>query len=283
MSESSDIILIKYGGNAMLDPELQKQVVSALAELHAQDLRIILVHGGGPEINKLLKLAMIESEFVGGQRKTTAEAMMYVQMALRGQVNGTLVRLLNNAGAPAVGLSGKDGNMVIAEKRFQEVYVNGKPEQADIGFVGNIKEIDTKLMYTLIENRYLPVVAPLAVGKDGMDYNINADIFAGKLAAALKAKAYVSLTDVDGLYYDIHNPDSRIPIATLSELKQFIKDIATGGMLPKLESIAVALQGGVKEAHIFNGTKPDGLKQQLLGKSTSGTKITVEPEPKCLE
>lgn len=259
----------------MLNPELQKQVIATLAELHSEGLGIVLVHGGGPEINKLLKLAKVESEFIGGHRKTTTEAMMYVQMALRGEVNGALVRLFNNAGVPAVGLSGKDGSMVIAEKRFQVLKVNGKPEKADLGFVGNIKDINPKLIFTLIENSYLPVVAPIAVGEDGMDYNINADIFAGKLAAALKAKAYVSLTDVDGLYHDINNPESRIPQATLFELHQFMKDIATGGMLPKLESIAVALQGGVKEAHIFNGTKPDDLKQQLQGKSTSGTKITA--------
>lgn len=259
----------------MLNPELQKQVIATLAELHSEGLGIVLVHGGGPEINKLLKLAKVESEFIGGHRKTTTEAMMYVQMALRGEVNGALVRLFNNAGVPAVGLSGKDGGMVVAEKRFHELTVNGKSGKADLGFVGNIKEINPKLIYTLIENSYLPVVAPIAVGEDGMDYNINADIFAGKLAAALKAKAYVSLTDVDGLYHDINNPESRIPQATLFELHQFMKDIATGGMLPKLESIAVALQGGVKEAHIFNGTKPDDLKQQLQGKSTSGTKITA--------
>lgn len=258
----------------MVDESIRSQVIDAIVSLHKQSKPLVLVHGGGPEINRMLKLAGIESTFIGGQRETTKMAMRYVQMALRGEVNGTLVRLLNHAGVRAVGLSGKDGGMIVAEKRMHEHVRNGKSERIDIGFVGNIKQVKTDLIIDLIEKGYLPVIAPIALGEDGMDYNINADIFAGVLAASLKAKSYVSLTDVDGLYEDINRPESRIPTATLSELHDFMNKIATGGMIPKLESISTALMGGVKEAHIFNGTKPGELSLQLQGKSASGTKIT---------
>ncbi len=265
-------VLIKYGGNAMTDESIQIKVIEAIAELHISGNPVVLVHGGGPIINKMLNLAGIKSEFIDGQRVTTSETMEYVQMALRGQVNGMLVRLLNNAGVSAVGLSGKDGGIAKAVKRYHNV----DETENDIGYVGNVSACDTKLIEILLQNSFLPVVAPVAIGMDGYDYNINADIFAGELAAALKVKSYVSLTDVDGLYKDIKNPDSRIPTATLSELKVFMKTIASGGMLPKLESIQKALESGVKEAHIFNGTKPEDLKAQLQGKPVSGTKITID-------
>lgn len=273
MSATSDIILIKYGGNAMKNPALQAQVIHAIAALHKQGSKVVLVHGGGPEIQRLLDLAGVESEFIGGQRKTTPEAMMYVQMALRGEVNGTLVRLFNMSGVKAVGISGKDGLLAVAEKRLQKRTIDGKTELVDLGLVGNIKQINPLLIHSLLDSGYLPVVAPVVMGLDGNDYNVNADTFAGKLAAALQAKMYISLSDVDGLYKDFPNPESRVASMSLDELKHFLENVATGGMIPKLESIAEALEGGVHEAHIFNGTKPEALSAQLNGNSESGTKI----------
>jgi len=273
LSSKSDIILIKYGGNAMKNPALQQDVIHAIANLHKSGKQVVLVHGGGPEIERLLKLAGVESEFVAGQRKTTAEAMVYVQMALRGEVNGTLVRLFNNAGVNAVGVSGKDGMMAVAEKRIQHVNLDGSVKTVDLGFVGNIIQINPLLIQTILNSGFLPVIAPVAMGLDGNDYNINADTFAGKMAAALKTDVYISLSDVDGLYKNYPDPESRISALTLEDLKKFLVESASGGMIPKLESIAEALEGGVREAHILNGTKPEALKAQLSGNSESGTKI----------
>lgn len=273
MNADNSLVLVKYGGNAMKDEKVRDAVLDCIAGLHGKGIRVVLVHGGGPEINRLLEMGGVKSEFLDGQRKTTAEAMYFVQLALRGEVNGTLVRLLNHKNVPAVGLSGKDGGMVKAEKRYHQMESGGERENVDIGFVGNISSVKPNLIQSLLRDGYLPVIAPIAIGDDGYDYNINADIFAGKLAAALQAKAYISLTDVDGLYRDIKKPDSRIAHATMSELKRFIKEIAGGGMLPKLESIIHALENGVQEAHIFNGMKPHELEKQISGQSSAGTKI----------
>lgn len=260
----------------MTNPELQQSVMQQIAELHAAGTRIILVHGGGPEINKLLDLARIKSEFIDGHRKTTEESMYYVQLALRGEVNGTLVRLLNHAGVPAVGLSGKDGKLVTAIKRFHYRTAEGEtPEQVDIGYVGDVDTINPALLHTLLEQGFLPVLAPIAIGNDGYDYNINADIFAGAVASAVNADAYISLTNVDGLYRDFDDKSSRITETTQADLKAFIENSAEGGMLPKLESMLHALENGVATAHIINGTRPDALKKQLAGSTETGTRITA--------
>lgn len=260
----------------MTNNELQQAVVAQLAALHAGGTRIILVHGGGPEINKLLDLARIKSEFIDGHRKTTEESMYYVQLALRGEVNGTLVRLLNYAGVPAVGLSGKDGGLVTAIKRYHYRAGAGEtPEKVDIGYVGDVESINPALLHTLLDQGFTPVLAPIAIGNDGYDYNINADIFAGAVAAAVKADAYISLTNVDGLYRDFEDKSSRITETNRADLKAFIENSAEGGMLPKLESMLHALENGVATAHIINGTRPDALKRQLAGSTETGTKITA--------
>ena len=260
----------------MTNPELQTSVIKQLAALHGHSARVVLVHGGGPEINKLLDLARIKSEFIDGHRKTTEESMYYVQLALRGEVNGTLVRLLNHHGVPAVGLSGKDGGLVTAIKRYHyRTGADETSEKVDIGYVGDVDTINPALLHTLLEQDFLPVLAPIAIGNDGYDYNINADIFAGAVAAAVKADAYISLTNVDGLYRDFADKSSRIAETSRADLRAFIKNSAEGGMLPKLESMLHALDNGVKSAHIINGTKPDALKKQLAGNTELGTKITA--------
>lgn len=276
--DSKAIIVVKYGGNAMTNPELQQAVMAQVAALHGDTCQIVLVHGGGPEINKLLELARIKSEFIDGHRKTTGESMYFVQLALRGEVNGTLVRLLNHINAPAVGLSGKDGGLVTAIKRYHLRNASAAGEAAekvDIGYVGDVDTINPALLHTLLEQGFLPVLAPIAIGKDGHDYNINADIFAGVIAAALKADAYISLTNVDGLYRDFEDKSSRITETTRADLKSFIENSAEGGMLPKLESMLHALENGVAAAHIINGTRPGALQEQLAGGTRYGTKITA--------
>lgn len=260
----------------MKDEALQKAVLHEIANLFGAGHRVVVVHGGGPAISKLLGLYGVESEFVGGHRVTTSEAMSCVQMALRGEINGTLVRLLNGFGAKSVGLSGKDGGLAVAVKRYQIGGTPERPSKNDLGFVGNIESVNPDLLNLLLGSGYLPVLAPIAAGVDGFDYNINADIFAGAVAAALKVDMYISLTDVDGLYGDFSDPGSRISKTSLAGVKEFIQTSATDGMLPKLESIIMALEAGVGKCCIFNGTKPEELNDLMTGKTASGTIITLE-------
>lgn len=258
----------------MTDEDIRRNVLSQIGQLHKQDYSVVLIHGGGPEINKLLELAKVQSEFIGGQRKTTEETMYYVQLALRGEVNGSLVRLLNHMGIPAVGISGKDGGMVTAIKRYHITdEQNGNRIKNDIGYVGDVDNINPKLIDALSDTGFLPVIAPIALGTDGHDYNINADIFAGAVAAAIGADMYVSLTNVNGLYENYPDEHSRIEETDAKALRDFMVKSADGGMLPKLESIIQALENGVREAHIINGTAEDALLKQISENIISGTKI----------
>jgi acetylglutamate kinase len=231
----------------------------------------VLVHGGGPFIENNLKLAGIETEFVGGHRKTTREAMKYIEMALKGHVNGKLVRLLNDLGMKAVGLSGKDGNMVTVEKRF---HTDNHGNKSDIGFVGNVKTIDPSLLEILLQNDYLPVVSTISAGEDGEDYNVNADMFAGYLAGSLKVNHFIMLTDVDGLLKDPSDPSSLITEIKLGEMDNKYQDIITGGMIPKTEACKTALKKGAGNALIINGTKPERLLESIKpGEDIAGTRF----------
>ncbi len=269
------IVLIKYGGNAMVDEQARKAVFQQVHELAQYGLLPVIVHGGGPVIRELLDIAKIESEFIGGHRKTDREAMKYVEMALSGRVNGDIVKGLNATGLRAVGLSGKDASMVRAVRRFHETEVDGKLEASDLGFVGNVETIDTELVTILLENRYVPVIAPIGVGKDGEDYNINADMFAGHMAGALKAAAFVAMTDVDGLMEDPEKPDTRLVTVKRDRIEAKIGDSVSGGMIPKVEACLIALRQGVKKAHIINGMKPNTLLNQLLTTRKDGTTIEL--------
>ncbi|MCH8485403.1 MAG: acetylglutamate kinase [Candidatus Cyclonatronum sp.] len=271
-----NIYVIKYGGNAMTDAGIREELLAEVARLHNKGEKMVLVHGGGPEIKKLLSLGKVESEFIGGHRKTTAEAMYYVQLALRGEVNGSLVSQLNNQGVRAVGLSAKDGRMAEVKRRYHlAASADGSRTETDLGQVGDIIRFDPALVQALLGANYLPVLSPVAQGDDGLDYNINADAMAGAVAAALRAKAYISLTDVDGLYENWPDPASRIDAISLGELKKFCATKASGGMLPKLESVIFALENGAGEAHIINGTKPAQFAARLQGGAASGTRITL--------
>lgn len=270
------IVLIKYGGNAMLNEELKAAVVANIKQLHEAGIRIVLVHGGGPFIKSILKTVGIESEFIGGHRKTTPEALKYIEMALKGEVNGSLVNLLNKAGLQAVGLSGKDGRMVTAVKRYHEVTENGKIDRFDLGQVGDVTKVDTRLLDTLLEQNFVPVVTCIASDTTGQDYNVNADMFAGALAGALGVQDYLVLTDVDGLLRDINDPASLIQRLTLNELPGMFGTVIKGGMIPKLESCQVALQHGARRARIINGTKPDTIAKVVQTDNHSiGTEICL--------
>ncbi|GJM35393.1 MAG: acetylglutamate kinase [Saprospiraceae bacterium] len=275
MMKKSNLILIKYGGNAMQSERLKDAVVKNIGKLQADGHRVVLVHGGGPFIQRILKTVRIKSEFIEGHRKTSPEALKYIEMALKGEVNGNLVNLLNRAGLKAVGLSGKDGPLAVAEKRYHLKTENGQQQRYDLGQVGDVKSIDTSLVLTLLDNGYLPVVTCIASDKEGNDYNINADMFAGHLAGALKVDHYLILTDVDGLLRNLNDPESRIDRMPIKEMSGLFGNVITGGMIPKLESCQIALQAGAKSTCIINGTRPATIIEAIYSEKSIGTEICL--------
>ncbi len=266
MESGRNLLLFKYGGNAMTDPDLQIEILRNICLLKKKGHSLVIVHGGGPFIKITLGEAGIESEFIDGQRKTTPRAMKYVEMALKGRVNGSLVSILNGMGYKAVGLSGKDGQMVLAEKRMHQRKENGKSISVDLGQVGDVVEVDPGLIYLLLDNDYLPVITCIASDSSGTDYNINADLFAGHIAGNLSAEQYVVLTDVDGLMLDKNDPGSLIREIKLSELQE-LKDngVIQGGMIPKVDSCRIALEKGAVSARIINGTVPGQIAEIFEG------------------
>ncbi len=267
------LVLIKYGGNAMRNEDLQRAVIDSIRQLRDRGRRVVVVHGGGPFIKRMLETVKIESEFIEGHRKTTPEALKYIEMALKGEVNGQLVSLLNQTGQRAVGLSGKDGKMVEAVKRYHIVEKDGESTRYDLGQVGDVAKVDTSLIQLLLGQNYLPVITCIASDKGGQDFNINGDMFAGHLAGALGVDQYLVLTDVDGLMRDIRQPDTLIPSLPLKELKSLYGSVIKGGMIPKMESCQIALEKGAKTARIINGTQPEQILDAVLTEQPIGTKI----------
>lgn len=268
MRTQKRLVVIKYGGNAMLDDQLSLNILKTVSALFNDGYKIVIVHGGGPFIKANLELAGIKSEFVDGHRKTDSKSMKYVEMALKGEVNGKLVREINRLGIKAVGLSGKDGKLATAARRF---HINENNESVDIGQVGDIKNISPGIITLLLNNNFLPVIAPVASGDDGMDYNVNADMFAGHLAGALNASQFIMLTDVDGLMEDIKNPDSLMREINIESIDELKGNIIRGGMIPKTEACRIALNTGAETAAIINGTKPEILQEAVSGNKITGT------------
>lgn len=267
------IVLVKYGGNAMINERVKHGIISDIITLKRAGAIPVVVHGGGPVIRELLDKVGMESEFVEGHRKTDTETMGYVEMALSGNVNSEIVNLINASGLKAVGLSGKDGGMVTARKRTHTVTLDGKEDEIDLGHVGDVDRIDTGLIHTLIADDYIPVLSPIAAGDDLDDYNVNADMFAGHMAGALQAAHYVAMTDVDGLLRVTDEPSSLIDEITVAEAQEEIGNTIRGGMIPKVESAIIALKEGVGSAHIINGTQSHSLLRELLTSDRSGTLI----------
>ena len=257
----------------MVDEDVKQGVVEDITCLQKLGAIPIIVHGGGRAIKALMEQVGLESEFIGGHRKTDAEAMRYVEMALSGSVNSDLVKLINGTPFKAVGLSGKDGAMVIAEKRMHRLTVDGHTQEVDLGFVGDVKAINTDLIYTLVDAGYIPVISPVAMGEDLENYNINADMFAGHLAGALQASHYLVLTDVDGLLSDIDDRTSLVREMNLEKAETEIGNGIKGGMIPKIESCIIALKEGVESTHVFNGTAKHSILKELLTEERIGTLI----------
>lgn len=268
-----ETIVIKYGGNAMFDQETKLGVIKDIVFLKMIGMRPVIVHGGGPAINEHMKRVGLKPEFVEGHRKTNEDTLEIVEMVLCGKVNNELVKLINQEGAKAIGLSGKDASWFVAREHKRWVRKNGKRTALDLGQVGEVESIDPEIFDILTEHEIIPVIAPIGVGEDDTDYNINADVLAGEIARALKAKELIYLTNVDGICQEPEKPDSRIENLTHYEARGLLNKTITGGMLPKVESCLKAIENGLDCAHIIDGNVEHALLYKLLTNVPSGTTI----------
>ncbi|CAA7600277.1 acetylglutamate kinase [Acididesulfobacillus acetoxydans] len=269
-------IVIKYGGHAMVDPLLKESVMLDVLLLHSVGIRPVLVHGGGPEINAMLKKVGKESQFVHGLRVTDAETMEIAAMVLVGKLNTEIVSIINRFGGKAVGLSGKDASLFLAEKKPMRLpNSRGEMEEIDLGYVGEIYQVAPDLIETLLDRGYIPVISPLAGGEDGETYNINADTAAGKVAEALKADKFLLLTDVRGVLRTLGEPESLISTIRREEVTVLMEQgVFSGGMMPKVECAIAALAGGVGSVHIFDGRLPHAILLELFTDGGIGTMFT---------
>ncbi len=260
-------IVIKYGGNAMVNEELKKSVMDDITLLKYVGLNPIVVHGGGPDISNALKVYNVESEFINGLRVTSKEAVGIAQMVLVGKTNKDIVSKLNHAGGKAIGLCGLDGNLIKCKKLYTEV----DGEKKDLGFVGDIIEVKTKVIDLLTDDEYIPVIAPIGVDDEGNSYNINADTVAAKVAEALNAEKLMYLTDVRGV---LGKDDELIHKIHIDEVENLIEDeTITGGMIPKVRGCKEAVENGVGRVHIIDGTILHSILLEIFTDHGIGTMI----------
>ncbi|WNI26359.1 acetylglutamate kinase [Streptomyces sp. ITFR-16] len=272
MEEDLRPVVIKFGGNAMVDASLQQAFAQDVVELWRAGLRPVVVHGGGPQISAMLDRLGLESRFEAGLRVTTAETMEVVRMVLSGRVQRELVGHINTHGPYAVGMTGEDAHTMTAVRR--PAWVDGVA--VDIGQVGDITEVNPAMVRSLLTQGHIPVVSPVARGTDGQVYNVNADLAASALAVALGAERLVMLTDVEGLYADWPRSTEVIRHLTADALDGLLPSLASG-MLPKMEGCLRAVRGGVGRADVLDGRVPHAVLRGVLGENGAGT--TVVPEP----
>lgn len=260
------VVVIKYGGHAMINPDLREQVISDIVWLKYVGMKPVIVHGGGPEINRLLEIKGINTHFIDGLRVTTPEIMENIEMVLTGSVSPALATLFNANDVPTVSVSGKDNKIIEATIRSES-----------LGLVGQVTQVNTAYLKHVIEGGFLPVISPIAYGPDGQSLNINSDEAACHIARALGAEKMILLTDVAGVYQDFLDPHTLISRLTPSSIKDAITaGFISGGMIPKLECCLSALEGGVEACHIINGTQKHSLILELFTKHGIGTMITEE-------
>ena len=264
------VVVVKYGGSAMVDEKLKKSVIKDIALLKYIGLKPVVVHGGGKEITSLLDRLGKKTEFVDGLRVTDSETASVAEMVLSGSIGKSLVENLESVGVEACGINGKDGHTLQARKK---VYKNG----SDLGFVGEIEKVDTHLLETLIHSGYVPVISPVGVDMFSQTYNINADYAASAIAGALNAQKLVFLTDVEGILRDKDDPGSIIGRMSAAEAKALIADgTIKGGMIPKVECCLDALDKGVKSVHVLDGRLPHSMLLEIFTASGIGTMVTPE-------
>lgn len=260
---AGETIVVKYGGNAMLNENLKAAVMSDLVLMQLVGINVVLVHGGGPEINTMLKAVGKESKFENGMRVTDKETIDIVQMVLAGKVNKSLVQLLESHGGRALGLCGLDGKLLMAEKLITSV---------DLGYVGEIREVNPAPLENAIKDGYIPIVATVAGGYDGNVYNINADLAAAQIAAKLKAKKLILMTDIRGLLQDVDDENSLISVVNVSEVPMLKRDgVIKGGMIPKIDCCVEAVRNGVSRAHIIDGRLEHSILLELFSDEGIGT------------
>ncbi len=264
------IIVVKYGGSAMVDEELKKSVIQDVTLLKLVGFKPIIVHGGGKEISKWVEKSGMEPEFVNGLRKTDAATMEIAEMVL-GKVNKSLVQMVQELGVLAIGISGKDGGLLKVDKK----YSNGQ----DIGFVGDVKEVSPKILFDLLEKDFLPIVCPIGLGDEFDTYNINADDAACAIARAVNAEKLAFLTDIEGVYKDPQDKSTLISELSVSEARELIGDgFIGGGILPKLHNCIDAIENGVSRVHILDGRIPHCLLLEIFTNRGIGTAILGDSE-----
>ena len=266
------IIVVKYGGSAMVDEELKKSVIQDVTLLKLVGFKPIIVHGGGKEISKWVEKSGMEPEFVNGLRKTDAATMEIAEMVL-GKVNKSLVQMVQELGVLAIGISGKDGGLLKVDKK----YSNGQ----DIGFVGDVKEVSPKILFDLLEKDFLPIVCPIGLGDEFDTYNINADDAACAIARAVNAEKLAFLTDIEGVYKDPQDKSTLISELSVSEARELIGDgFIGGGMLPKLGNCIEAIEAGVSRVHIMDGRIMHSILLEVFSNKGIGTAIVGDAEEK---
>ncbi|MBI2843302.1 MAG: acetylglutamate kinase [Armatimonadetes bacterium] len=258
-------MVIKYGGNAMVDDDLKVSVLKDIVLLRFVGMNPILIHGGGPEISGMMKRVGKEPAFIGGLRVTDEETMEIVQMVLAGKTNKDIVSIINTHGGLAVGLSGKDANLIVAEKKLGGV---------DLGLVGEVKQINPEILETLAGEGYIPVISSVAIGLEGESLNINADHIAGAIAAQVGATKLIVLTDVKGIFDDKDDPSTLRSVLTVDDAQKMTRSGKIDkGMIPKVEACITALAGGVERAHIIDGRLPHALLMEIFTNTGIGTMI----------
>ncbi len=268
-------VVIKYGGNAMLSEELKEGVLKDVVLMQLVGMRPVLVHGGGPDINSVMEQMRMKVEFVNGQRVTDENVMEVVEMVLTGKVNSSIVKYINQNGGSAVGLSGADANLLLAHKQRARVPTpDGGQQMMDLGLVGEVESVNVDLLNSLLDQGYIPVISPVAVDRKGESLNVNADLVAGRVAAALQAEKLMLLTDVEGLYRDYKDKSSLIsilPVRLVEGLKA--QGVISGGMLPKIDCCVHAVKQGVGSVHILDGRVLHCLLLEIFTKEGIGTMV----------
>lgn len=275
---SGAVIVVKVGGHAMVDPEARSGIIKDIVTLKFLGLKPVIVHGGGPEIDAMMKRMGKTPQFVSGLRVTDDETLEIVRMVLVGNVNTGIVSLIARHGGKGVGIIGNDGNFIVARKKAPEkVVMNGKEVDIDYGWVGETESINPGILSLLLENGYIPVIAPIGYDAAGNCFNLNADTAAGDIAVAIKATSLVSLTDVDGVMMDPKKKETLIPQLNVAQCYELInKGVVSRGMIPKILSSISVIKGGIKSVHIINGNLPHALLQELFTDKGVGTCITLD-------
>ena len=257
------IIVVKYGGNAMIDENLKRAVMGDIVLMTQVGIKVVLVHGGGPEITDMLKKVGKETQFVDGLRVTDKETVDIAQMVLAGKINKTLVNLMQTCGGNAIGLSGMDGHMIKAKVKDER-----------LGFVGEITDVDVSLIEDVLEKGYIPIVSTVGCDDEGNNYNINADTAAARIAGALKAESLISMTDIAGILRDKDDPSTLISKILLPEIPALIEEgVISGGMIPKVECCCEAIKEGVRRVFIIDGTIPHAILIETLTDEGLGTMV----------